>query len=488
MEKIPTEERAMILQGGGSLGAYEAGAYHAAYKFIKYRDKKAGNKTRPVFDIIAGTSIGAINSAILTSYVVENKTWEGSSEKLIEFWNYLSTESILEKYSHYFMDWWDYWRKFFTNIAPGETARRYYSSKEFTSTGVSHVFSSPQMVLDERFCDPFNLWFRFDSKPLKKTLEKFAKFPISTTHEENQPRLLLVSTDVIEGVPVVFDSYPKEGGDRYTGYGKLFVDSDEDKTTNKSHGKKPIYEHVIRYENGITSDHVIASASVPISFDYVKLEAERYDPTKKNYDKEKRYFWDGGILINTPLFQVVASQRQYWYFGKGVKTSLPKLNVFQVNLQPSRIDNVPMDYDGVKNRTSDIVFGDRTKNDETIILLFQTLQDLTNKIIQVSRDNGKKQEIIDGLLDQPIPTQQRFVGARTTTYRECIEGSLNLGEVIRVERKHDEYAISNKIFDFTSNTINRLIQNGKDDTIEFIKTRFGVDFLEGEIVITNNEV
>ena len=45
----------------------------------------------PLFDIIAGTSIGAINAAILVSYVLENKTWKGSSERLEEFWKCLST-------------------------------------------------------------------------------------------------------------------------------------------------------------------------------------------------------------------------------------------------------------------------------------------------------------------------------------------------------------------------------------------------------------
>ncbi|QLH10951.1 patatin-like phospholipase family protein [Nitrosarchaeum sp. AC2] len=84
MEKIPQNERALILQGGGSLGAYEAGCYDAGYKFLKHRNTLEDQK-RPMFDIIAGTSIGAINSAIITSYVVENKTWEGSAERLIDF-------------------------------------------------------------------------------------------------------------------------------------------------------------------------------------------------------------------------------------------------------------------------------------------------------------------------------------------------------------------------------------------------------------------
>ncbi len=479
MENVPQEERAMILQGGGSLGAYEAGAYSAAYQFIKYRDKQAGNLNRPIFDIIAGTSIGAINSAILTSYVIENKTWEGSAERLIDFWNYVSTESLSDKFSNYMVEWWDNWRKFFTTVAPGEAARRYYSSKEFTATGVSTIFSNPHIVLDNRFFDPFNVWYRYDSQPLKESLEKFAKFPIATSREDNQPRLLLVAVDVGEGMPAVFDSYAKEDGTRYTGYGKLIVNREGDKNTDKSDGQKIIgFEHVLRYEEGITSDHVIASASIPVNYDYVRLEAERYDPQTKSYKKEERFFWDGGILVNTPLMQVVTAQRQYWYFGKGIKGSVPKLNVFQVNLHPSRVDEIPWDHDGVKNRSSDIVFGDRTKHDETILLIFQTYQDLVTRLIKTARDHGVKQEIIDDMLDQPVPTQERFVGIRGTKYRDAVEGSLNMGEIIRVERTHDEYSISNKIFDFTSNTIKRLLHDGFDDTVDYLKTRFGSEYLK----------
>ena len=107
MEKVPKVERAMILQGGGSLGAYEAGAYKAAHQFIKYRNKKEGNDKRPIFDIIAGTSIGAINSAIITSYVVENQTWDGSAERLIDFWDYVSTESFSDKWPEYVIEGWN---------------------------------------------------------------------------------------------------------------------------------------------------------------------------------------------------------------------------------------------------------------------------------------------------------------------------------------------------------------------------------------------
>jgi NTE family protein len=90
--------RALIFQGGGSLGAYEAGAYKAIKEELSQYRRAKGRGNEPMFHIVSGTSIGAINAAILVSYVKENKTWEGSDERLVEFWKYLSTESSVEKY------------------------------------------------------------------------------------------------------------------------------------------------------------------------------------------------------------------------------------------------------------------------------------------------------------------------------------------------------------------------------------------------------
>ncbi|MGA7977352.1 MAG: patatin-like phospholipase family protein, partial [Nitrososphaeraceae archaeon] len=107
-------QRALVFQGGGSLGAYEAGAYKAIYELLSERDKKIGRE-EPPFHIVAGTSIGAMNAAVLVSYVKENKSWVGSAERLIEFWEYLSTESVIDKIPG-FDQWWNYWN-YFNNTA-----------------------------------------------------------------------------------------------------------------------------------------------------------------------------------------------------------------------------------------------------------------------------------------------------------------------------------------------------------------------------------
>jgi predicted acylesterase/phospholipase RssA len=70
--------------------------YSGLYESLSKMDIEEGNRGKPIFDIIAGTSIGAINAAVLVSYVVENQTYEWSAERLVDFWNYLSKESNIE--------------------------------------------------------------------------------------------------------------------------------------------------------------------------------------------------------------------------------------------------------------------------------------------------------------------------------------------------------------------------------------------------------
>ena len=66
---FPAKQRALVLQGPVALGAYEAGVFSALYKNLSEKDKLNGSKSKPLFDIVAGTSAGAMNAAILVSHV-----------------------------------------------------------------------------------------------------------------------------------------------------------------------------------------------------------------------------------------------------------------------------------------------------------------------------------------------------------------------------------------------------------------------------------
>src|SRR3974390_22454 len=70
---LPGEKVVLVLQGGGALGAYQAGAYEAL--------AEAGIEP----DWISGISIGAINGAIIAGNKPENRL-----QRLREFWEGIS--------------------------------------------------------------------------------------------------------------------------------------------------------------------------------------------------------------------------------------------------------------------------------------------------------------------------------------------------------------------------------------------------------------
>jgi predicted acylesterase/phospholipase RssA len=478
---ISRVNRALIFQGGGSLGAYEAGAYRAIKEELSKYNRAKGREDgedEPIFHIVSGTSIGAINAAILVSYVKEHKTWEGSDERLVEFWEYLSTESSVEKIP-WFTHYWDSWHRIDKRIASGESARRYLSTKEFILKGVPNVFVPKTPLLDIRFFDPLNTWYKYDNRPLKESLEKFAKFPISTSFERGEPRLLLVAVDVQEATPVVFDSYEKEDGTRKSEYGRYGKIKFEGSAENQ---EITAFEHVIRYKDGITSDFVLASGSIPVNYDYTKLSVEsrplamgvQFDdsttencPSPASYSSSNSYrsFWDGGLLANTPLSQTYIAHIDYWRRVKKLEDTLPSLRFSIINLHPAKQDYLPVDYDSVIDRRNDIIYHDRTEFDENIAVLMSDLATLANSLIKLAEERGAKKEELQKILKEK--TKGIFFSTgKQGTYDDLVKGIANVDFVARLERKNDVNTISNKTFDFSKTTVQQLIQSGYRETKE----------------------
>src|SRR5215510_8737880 len=74
-ERPPFERIALVLQGGGALGAYQGGVYQAL----------AEAKLQP--DWVAGISIGAINSALIAGNPPETRV-----DRLREFWQQITAD------------------------------------------------------------------------------------------------------------------------------------------------------------------------------------------------------------------------------------------------------------------------------------------------------------------------------------------------------------------------------------------------------------
>lgn len=493
--KVPKTQRALVFQGGGALGAYDTGVFKALYK--KIGQKEGFDK---LFDIVAGTSSGAMNGAILVSHVIENGTWEGSLDKLNAFWKYVSSDPDLEYWYPYMLnkrDWisaWDTQNKIYPNVATGEIARRYYSAKQFLCSGVPHVylpqFSIPCLPFigppraDDKFFDNFSLannaWYVYNNQPLKESLRRFAKFPIATSFDQKQPRLLLVSVDVQEGVAVTFDSYHKDdnGTIRDSGYGD-FIASENSNNNNNKNGQ---YEYTISYPNGIDIDFAIASGSVPINYDYARIP----DVSKKTIDNQgnatfdtvSRYFWDAGVLSNTPLRELIQWHKDYWFRVKGKEEDnapVPNLDVYIVDVWPTREQDIALDRDGALDRKEDLLLNDKTDYDQKVsdivsdyITLFQRTREIALKYIKAQNEKKAFQTDLDKFLTKEN-TKSKHRSGQHRQYEDLIKGRFDIN-VIQIERTTNiEYDISNKMLDYSTETIQHLIQDGYEDAMKILK-------------------
>ena len=475
-------QRALVLQGGGALGAYEVGVIKGLCKKLQEIDEKKGVGRRCLFDIVAGTSIGAMNAAVFVSNVVKkDKSWTEAAIELERFWKEgialkegtTSSDDILPIGMFRFFPWWKSWimessqktsskgpsdekNMIAKDLASSEAARRYYSSKEFVLKG-NKVFSIKKVRPDNKFLDQSDpaKWIVLNDVPLQSQIDAFGGFPIATRFDKGEPRLLVTAVDIAEGIAVTFDSYKKSDGKRktvyYPGrkYGRKKGKEDED--------LNPI---IIEYEDGITLKQVMASGTLPESY----------------YAKEigGRKFWEGGILSNTPLNELLYAHRDYWVNVENKE--VPDLEIYIVNVHPSTIDvnQMPEQYDEVKDRNNDILYGDRSYNDEfsaslatDYINFITSLKDLALNCIKDENEKNVFRKKFESLKDEKANNTSYTLGEHRK-YEDLIKGRFEL-RVIRIEHEYDaRSSTSFKGADITPQTINKLIDDGENDTKDLV--------------------
>ena len=452
---MPKKQRALVLQGGGALGAYESGVLSVLCKELTYEYREG-----PLFDIVAGTSMGAMNAAVLVSNVVNRKkTWEEAAKELENFW--IDGEKGLSSTPGFSNLWWEEAKKQNKFSASSEAARRYYSVKEYLKYGTPNVFSSLPPEPDTKFADPDNTWSVHDISPLQNTIERYSKdennkekLRIATSWNKKEPRLFVISVDVAEGKTIAFDSYH---------------------TQAENHPQNSLYEG-----DGITIDHVMASGTIPIFYKFREI------PTKGG-----RKFCDGGILSNTPFRELLQAHRDYWKRIVGEdKDEIPDLDVYIINVHPSKQDEVPTDLDGVRDRINDITFSDRSSRyDEMVADLITDYKDLVRDYTNfVDRLKELAKNHLENRGESDIRFQNEFetllnatqVKSRGGTreqrikYQELLKGRFKLTNVIRIEPEGPESytdSVYGKVGDFTVNTIMSLIEKGKQDARRVLKAQ-----------------
>jgi NTE family protein len=163
---------ALVLQGGGALGAYQAGVYAALH----------GTQYCPNW--IAGVSIGAINAALIAGNPPEKRI-----ERLEEFWQRVSSHFLLP--------------------APeGDSVRRFYN---WASATMAASFGVPGFYRPRQSHELMG-WLGhatsiYDTGPLRETLEEMIDFGLIN---ERKIRLCLGAVEVETGNSIYFDNHRQE--------------------------------------------------------------------------------------------------------------------------------------------------------------------------------------------------------------------------------------------------------------------------------------
>ncbi|KTD57262.1 patatin-like phospholipase family protein [Legionella shakespearei] len=170
---------ACTFQGGGALGAYQAGILHALDDAGYYPDW------------FVGTSIGAINAAIAAGNPEKVRI-----EKLYQFWESIATQSCIDE--------------LFPNDQFSRQLHHYMSSQN------AILYGQPGFFIP-RFPSPHSGWHNtpdflsyYDTSPLKETLEKFVDF--ERINNQKVTRLCVGAVEICSGQMIYFDSHKQKIG------------------------------------------------------------------------------------------------------------------------------------------------------------------------------------------------------------------------------------------------------------------------------------
>ncbi len=363
-----------------------------------------------------------------------------------------------------------YWPENYGSLATSEAARRYYSYVASLFFGVPRVLLPGITQPDIKF--PLGIsptLTRFDNSPLARSVKRYwdyEKNPIKTSFDKGEPRLILVSVDMLDATTAVaFDSYAAQSDICVTEYG-----DDE-------------FKHTIEYPEGITIKHVIASMSTHLRYKYQEMKVKNNDESREE-EEEYRLFWDGAYLSNTPLRELLHMHKNYWQNVRketvevgdnGEKVTLaPDLEIYIVNLYPTIEKEVPADPDTIQDREIDIKFHDRTKYDVKVAEMTTDYLELIEQLINIGYKHAESDDAfkddLTTLLDEKTKSKKRSGEKRT--YRDILDGRADITKVVYIDRSDDGNTIFGKAFEFSSKTIKELEAAGYKDAKIAIQSAF----------------
>ena len=333
-------ENVLLLQGGGSLGAFGCGVY------------KALVKNNIDIDIIAGTSIGGINAAIIAGTKDENR-----AEQLLEsFWMELSEGfTDLDNFTFFNFGFTPISQNFFSNhdfLKPnaagiteisetkGQFATKMNQQKinidQLKSFYSSAIFGNDKMFVprwmsnnastDQDYFTPQKWTYLYDHLPLIKTLEKYVDYDKLKPGGNSKIRLILTAVNVLTAEPLTFDSFRQK----------------------------------------IKPRHILATSAYPLyNFRWIEVE-------------DGVYAWDGSLLSNTPSREVIAASP--------VKDKM----IILVENYPQRIEKLPENLPGVYHRARDIMFSDKSRHNVKMSKVVSMYLNYMEELYQIVENNIDK--------------------------------------------------------------------------------------------------
>ena len=245
-------ENVLILQGGGSLGAFACGVY------------KILHKKNIKFDIVGGTSIGGINGAIIAGSKNDNPV-----KDLEDFWLELAESSYTIIPDILTLDY-DEGKGIGLKTIPSASlnATIYGIPKMFIPRWLQTTNISEKSLLDKQQL-PWNWTYIYDNSPLGKTLQKYIDFKKLSPEMNSSSsfsdtttktvRFIVTAVNVLNAEPLIFDSFKMQ----------------------------------------IQLKHLLASVGYPnYGFPWVEVE-------------DGVYGWDGALLSNTPMREVILQSPSY---------------------------------------------------------------------------------------------------------------------------------------------------------------------------------
>ena len=372
----PKLETVLVLQGGGSLGAYECGVYKSLYK----------NGIR--FNVLAGSSIGAVNASIISA---AQNTKEADASALLEgFWLSLAENMTAAAVT----------APLLSSLLP----LPHLSSDKMMailSSMYSALYGNPKAFMPKWFMFgssdyfmPYKWTYLYDTMPLKETLNQSIDFTklkqgkSSNMEDKEYSRLIITSTDIQKAEPVIFDT--------------AHMDIDVDK--------------------------VIACVGYP-------FYGVRW------IEKDGRYLWDGSLLTNTPMLEVIR------------RSPIKDKKFFIVDVFPRQQKELPENMVEVWHRARDIIFMDKTdKNIEMLKLNERYLSLLRKMYGAINSDDA----------DIDPKTKERLKNIEEEYHHLARTHSGPITDVVRVGRREELHFILEDA-DFSLYRIKKLIAEGERD-------------------------